>query len=774
MPGFDINRLNGGLEKALVTPKNKLSFKEIDPAVSQTSTQKGDQTVILGSDDNINVVNSELLKESDVQNAVLFVEKDGVLQATDNALKAAVADTNGDGKISDNDGFSNLSDALDFINKKDNTKDLKSIVMGSDNKFYVFKTGSEKTLQALGVKDSAIVTQTKLKTENILNSSMLIEQLKKNQISNNELEGIAKLITDNGALTSGGKAFLYEIMDKAGPEFRNGLINMFNNKNNFNGPFLKPAYMSLLNSMTGCAQFETSSSKCQMTNFLKNFLSSEDFKAMMLQDTSAATFKDIILNDMPRSFKTISIDSIMTNIMATGSGARFLSKIILEPEASGKPYYPKVVKTLRDFATEGNKNNQVIFNIFSDPGLGFLDAKTAKLTPTGKSFWNIITKDNPKVADMLKNETTFGVNVNLKTSSGRNQLLSSLAKGNDGLMDVFFDKSGTVTAQGQEFIDKLAKAKADGAVSNPDTSGAILLFNLLNQKGSTFRDTNGKLTANGDLMVKGMKQLGHTEYINTMDTLNQVDMPKKLDPKMEDKFVKDNKEKMIKIIDKVGYYENAKYKESIAEGLLRAGYKYHIDPRLLAAQLTRESIGFQLKITSPAGAMGISQFMPATARAYGVKFYNQGPEGSRTSNPLTHIKTATMGAAHMLRDNIDPLVRAGFSEADATLMALNAYNGGSGAFDNVGNKRLDYFADTVNAAKASGTKAVFPNNPKAGLLYPLVKAYNEKGSLPDSFYEVNKNTKISETRWYSGFITQNLLNALADDNLKLDFPDPMY
>lgn len=49
----------------------------------------------------------------------------------------------------------------------------------------------------------------------------------------------------------------------------------------------------------------------------------------------------------------------------------------------------------------------------------------------------------------------------------------------------------------------------------------------------------------------------------------------------------------------------------------RAANKYKIDPRIFLRQIAAES-GFDPRAKSPAGAQGIAQFIPSTAKAYGV------------------------------------------------------------------------------------------------------------------------------------------------------------
>ena len=102
----------------------------------------------------------------------------------------------------------------------------------------------------------------------------------------------------------------------------------------------------------------------------------------------------------------------------------------------------------------------------------------------------------------------------------------------------------------------------------------------------------------------------------------------------------------------------APYVASIA----RAAMRWNVSGALLAAQLYAES-NFNPFATSRAGARGIAQFMPGTARAYGL------------ANPLD--PHASIDAqAHLMRD----LLRRFGSVA----LALAAYNAGPGAVEHCG------------------------------------------------------------------------------------------
>jgi hypothetical protein len=97
----------------------------------------------------------------------------------------------------------------------------------------------------------------------------------------------------------------------------------------------------------------------------------------------------------------------------------------------------------------------------------------------------------------------------------------------------------------------------------------------------------------------------------------------------------------------------AQYREAI----LRSAARWNVSPGLLAAQLMAES-GFNPRAVSPAGALGIAQFMPATARSYGLR---------DPFDPIASIDAQ----AHLMSD----LLR----QFHSVPLALAAYNAGAGA-----------------------------------------------------------------------------------------------
>jgi soluble lytic murein transglycosylase-like protein len=96
--------------------------------------------------------------------------------------------------------------------------------------------------------------------------------------------------------------------------------------------------------------------------------------------------------------------------------------------------------------------------------------------------------------------------------------------------------------------------------------------------------------------------------------------------------------------------------------IARAASRWNVSASLLAAQLYAES-GFNPFAISPAGARGIAQFMPGTARAYGLQ------------NPFDPA-AAIQAQARLMRD----LLR----RFGTVPLALAAYNAGPGAVSGCG------------------------------------------------------------------------------------------
>ena len=107
---------------------------------------------------------------------------------------------------------------------------------------------------------------------------------------------------------------------------------------------------------------------------------------------------------------------------------------------------------------------------------------------------------------------------------------------------------------------------------------------------------------------------------------------------------------------------STKQVDDITTSLLTFSWNYQVDPRLVIAVVLTES-GFDPSATSPAGAMGLGQLMPGTARGLGV---------GNAYDPVQNLG----GAVKLIRGHLDKY-------GDLAL-ALSAYNAGPGAVKKYG------------------------------------------------------------------------------------------
>ncbi|KLU60401.1 soluble lytic murein transglycosylase precursor [Peptococcaceae bacterium CEB3] len=104
-------------------------------------------------------------------------------------------------------------------------------------------------------------------------------------------------------------------------------------------------------------------------------------------------------------------------------------------------------------------------------------------------------------------------------------------------------------------------------------------------------------------------------------------------------------------------------RKALAPLIASSAGKYGIDPALVRQVVKAES-GYDSRAVSPAGAEGLMQLMPATARAYGV---------TDALDPAQNID----GGTHFLRDLLQRY------QGNVPL-ALAAYNAGPGAVEKYG------------------------------------------------------------------------------------------
>lgn len=130
----------------------------------------------------------------------------------------------------------------------------------------------------------------------------------------------------------------------------------------------------------------------------------------------------------------------------------------------------------------------------------------------------------------------------------------------------------------------------------------------------------------------------------------------------------------------------------IAQGIVGFSIKYGVDARLIMAMVLVES-GFDPTLTSHAGAMGLGQLMPGTARGMGV------------NNAYDSIENL-YGTVRLVRGHLEKYhAQTGGDPYRALVLALAAYNAGSGAVRKHGGvppyrETQNYVRKVISAYKA--------------------------------------------------------------------------
>jgi len=132
--------------------------------------------------------------------------------------------------------------------------------------------------------------------------------------------------------------------------------------------------------------------------------------------------------------------------------------------------------------------------------------------------------------------------------------------------------------------------------------------------------------------------------------------------------VKSQKAAYVQMISNTNKKLKSAQANEIAEAIIRAGLKYQMDPRFLAAIIGVES-DYDIYCLSSSGAMGLGQLMPFNLKEAGVK---------DAWNPTQNV----FGTARLLRGHLDDYK----DRPNGTLLAVAAYNAGPGAVRRAGYK----------------------------------------------------------------------------------------
>ena len=160
---------------------------------------------------------------------------------------------------------------------------------------------------------------------------------------------------------------------------------------------------------------------------------------------------------------------------------------------------------------------------------------------------------------------------------------------------------------------------------------------------------------------------------------------------------------------------------------------YNLPPGLLVALIRQES-GFNPKALSKAGARGIAQFMPATARSLGV-------------NPWD-VTSSINGAARYLSSLIKTF--------GSTELGLAAYNAGPGNVRKAGN-RVPNFKETQNYVRVIMANAGLSTTAQKKIPYPQTQLETPQVKTESATLTPQVQTETAESK----------KNVISDAMIKL-------
>ena len=144
-------------------------------------------------------------------------------------------------------------------------------------------------------------------------------------------------------------------------------------------------------------------------------------------------------------------------------------------------------------------------------------------------------------------------------------------------------------------------------------------------------------------------------------------------------------------------------KSTLYDDIIRDSARQHSVRTDLVRAVVQVESGYNPFATSPKGALGLMQLMPATIQQFGVK------------NPFDPMENVRAGVAY-LRRLLDKY-------ADNEVLALAAYNAGPKAVDKY-EKNVPPYAETRNYVRQIGQLTARPIEPRDSRIYKVTEIVN--------------------------------------------------
>lgn len=186
-----------------------------------------------------------------------------------------------------------------------------------------------------------------------------------------------------------------------------------------------------------------------------------------------------------------------------------------------------------------------------------------------------------------------------------------------------------------------------------------------------FRNDNSQNTSQFDSMFNSILEEQLASALSNPNSINNRNMDLFLHPSIQ--LQREQRISLNQMVNQELPSSVEKRAEPFLPLIEAAAKKYNIDPKLIYSVIKHES-GFNPNAKSHAGASGLMQLMPATARGLGVK---------NIFDPMQNIE----GGAKYLKQMLDKY------KGD-TKLALAAYNAGPGNVDKFGG--VPPFKETQN------------------------------------------------------------------------------